>query len=105
MSAIDWLRRRLREIGAKREEETERDSTFSYASEIHAAVYGVGLGFAFAVPNLWLTYAIVGAFLCGEFYRHVLDRTVLREIKAEPQYFIPAIVFTAVLTAATWGTL
>lgn len=101
MSLFDWVRTRLRQAGAPSEGSTRRDGFLSYAAETHAIGYGLGLGTAIAlrlagVPYiLELTVLALGGVKTA---RVRLNERVLREIREEPQYFLPAVAvaFTAV---------
>lgn len=102
MNPLAWLRRRIEEAGALREEDTVRDGFLSYASESHAIGYGLAIGAAIALHLLGVPFVLelvvlalggVGAT------RRFKDQRVWKEIRDEPQYFVPSIVVGFVLVA------
>lgn len=82
----------LRSAGAASEKDTERDGVLSYAGETHPVAYALGIGFAATCGILELQLLVAAALGAREAGRYRINQRVLREIRSEPQYFLPVLV-------------
>lgn len=102
--AIEWVSG----SDAATEAGSERDGFLSYSSEWHTTAYGLGLGFsaiAAVAGQPWILQITIAALGGIGAKRVFKDERVTREIRDEPQYFLPSIVVGAVIGAQVFGVL
>jgi len=88
----------LRQAGAYREDDTDRDGAFSYKSETHAAGVGAGLGFAAtATGQTRLLGLVVSMALYGRRGETTLDQTIVADVQAEPHYALGGLLLGALV--------
>lgn len=91
----------VRGAGAFKESDSKRNGLLSYAGEVHPVAYALGIGFAATCGILELQLLVAAALGTREAGRYRLNARVLREIRAEPQYFLPVLVPAAGAGLAT----
>ncbi|SEO70393.1 hypothetical protein SAMN05216388_101751 [Halorientalis persicus] len=100
---LDTIIRLLRQAGAYRESDTDRNGVLSYAAETHAVGYGGALGATVAIAVLGLPWPLA-VWLAGYgvvwLSRWTHNERILSELRREPQYFLGASVASLVVT---WG--
>lgn len=93
MTLLDSLIDRLREAGAKREADTERDGAFSYHAETHSAGIGAGLGMAAALTGQWrLVGLVVSIGVYAARGKSALDPKIAADVRQEPHYALGGLV-------------
>jgi len=102
---VEWVRRRVREAGAKSESATDRDGAFSYKSETHAAALGFGAGLVSALLVLFkmpeaspLPAVAVVAWALGIRKVPKSADPHVRDIAREPAYAVGAVALGFVVT-------
>lgn len=89
LTVIDRFVRLIKQAGAYREEDTERDGFLSYASETHSVGAGLGLGFAIGASAQFSFLGVILSFVIyGNRGEKFLSPTLIRDIRKEVHYFL-----------------
>lgn len=94
MTIMARILRFIKRRSAGSESDYEYDGAFSYASENHAAIIGLGVGFTAAVvgqPVVLAAFIMAALGIEGvELGVTFKSQKVLRELRSEPWYFVGA---------------
>ncbi|PSP80181.1 hypothetical protein BRC81_03035 [Halobacteriales archaeon QS_1_68_20] len=103
---LNRLLERFRGADAPTEDDSDRDGVFSYAGEYHAAVIGLGAGFAAAIlarPEIAgaVIAVALGTPTANKVVGKLRGRGVVRELRREPWYGVGATLVGYGLGVAT----
>jgi hypothetical protein len=92
----------IRQAGAKREQDTDRDGFLSYHAESHAVAVGAGAGFvAVATDETKLLGALLPAVTSGLRAKDREFGRILADVRQEPHYALGGLVLGAAVGALT----
>jgi hypothetical protein len=98
---LDTIIRLIKQAGAYRESETDRNGLLSYAAESHAVGYGGALGATVAIATVGIPWPLA-IWLAGYgvvwLSRWSHNERIMSELRREPQYFLGASVASLVVT-------